>query len=197
MRGVHIAPAPAPTGPATHGTEMATPKGRLPLVSGDIDFGTNVQYADSFRGTIFLLPPGTTTLPDLTTMTPALALYTRTFEVEPQDFKGLGAAGASPRTNDFAIRYEGSFNAKKAGAYHFDLASEDGARVWIDSKLVIDNDGLHDVTYKDTTVDLGAGSHLLRVDYFKGSSGKQVNLELWVKTPDMSEGSATMFSPSF
>lgn len=196
MRGVHIAPAAAPTGPATRGTEMVSPQGRLPLVAGDIDFGSNVQYADSFRGTIFLLPPGATKLPDLSTMKPSLALYTRTFEVEPQDFKGLGAPGASLRTNDFAIRYEGLFAAKKAGAYHVDLASEDGARVYLDNKLVLDNDGVHVVTYKAADVDLSAGMHLLRIEYFKGSSGKEVNLELWVRTPDMPAGSATMFSPS-
>ncbi|HEX7602340.1 MAG TPA: PA14 domain-containing protein [Polyangiaceae bacterium] len=196
MRGIRITPAAAPAGPATRGTEVVSAKGRLTVISGDIDFGTNVKYADSFSGTIFLLPPGTTTLPDLTTMTPALALYTRTFEVEPQDFKGLGAPGASLRTNDFAIHYEGFFSTKKAGAYHFDLASEDGARVYIDNKLLLDNDGVHVVTYKAADADLTAGTHLLRVDYFKGSNGKEVNLEIWVRTPDMAPGTATMFAPS-
>ena len=196
MRGIKITPATAPTGPGSHGTDMVTPQGRLPLVSGDIDFGSNVQYPDSFRGTIFLLPPGTTRLPDLATMKPSLALYTRTFEVEPQNFKGLGASGATLRTNDFAIRYEGFFNTKKAGVYHLALASEDGARVYVDNKLVLENDGIHVVTYKEADIDLTAGTHLLRVDYFKGSTGKEVNLELWVKTPDMATGSATMFSPS-
>lgn len=197
MRGIHIAPAASPSGPPMKGTEMVTPQGRLPLVSGDVDFGSNVQYSDSFRGTVFLLPPGATSLPDLSTMKPALALYTRTFEVEPQDFKGLGAPGASLRTNDFAIRYEGFFATKRAGSYHLDLASEDGARVYLDNKVIIDNDGVHVVTYKAADVDLSAGTHLLRVEYFKGSSGKEVNLELWVRTPDMPAGSATMFSPSF
>ena len=196
MRGIRITPAAAPAGPPSHATDVVAAQGRLTLISGDIDFGTNVRYPDSFRGTIFLLPAGTTTLPDLTTMKPSLALYTRTFEVEPQDFKGLGAPGASLRTNDFAIHYEGFFSTKKAGAYHFDLASEDGARVYIDNKLLMDNDGVHVVTYKAADADLSAGTHLLRVDYFKGSNGKEVNLEIWVRTPDMAPGTATMFSPS-
>ena len=197
MHAQHVTPAAAPTGPATHGTEMVTAQGRLPLISGDIDFGSNVQYPDSFRGTIYLLPPGATALPDLAAMKPALALYTRTFEVEPQPFKGLGAAGASLRTNDFAIRFEGFFSTKKAGLYHVSMASEDGARIYVDNKLLVDNDGVHIVTYKEADADLTAGTHLLRVEYFKGSNGKEVNLEIWVKTPDMATGTATMFSPSF
>ena len=197
MHAQHVTPAAAPAGPAIRGTEMMTPQGRLPLISGDIDFGSNVQYPDSFRGTIYLLPPGATALPDLATMKPALALYTRTFEVEPQMFKGLGAAGASLRTNDFAIRFEGFFSTKKAGAYHVSVASEDGARVYVDNKLLVDDDGVHVVTYKEADADLTAGTHLLRVEYFKGSNGKEVNLEIWVKTPDMATGTATMFSPSF
>ena len=196
MSGSSALPGAPPKDAGSRGTDMATPIGRLPLVSGDVDFGTNVQYSDSFRGMVYALPPGTTSMPNFDALRPQFALYTRTFEVEPQNFTGLGVAGASPRTQDFGIRYEGFFNAKKQGAYRITLANEDGARVYIDNKLVVDNDGLHVVTWKAGNVDLTAGTHLLRVEYFKAASNREVALMVFVQTPDMAaNGVAAVLSP--
>ena len=191
-----ILPAPAPAGPGTRGGDMATPVGRLPLVSGDIDFGTNVQYPDSFKGMIYLLPPGTTSMPAYDAMKPQLALYTRTFEVEPQNFKGLGAAGASLRTQDFGIRYEGFFTTRAAGSYQITVANEDGAKLYVDNKLVVDNDGVHVVTYKAGNVDLAVGNHVLRIDYFKAAANPEVCLEVWVHTPSMNANTVMMLAPA-
>lgn len=191
-----ILPAPAPTGPGTRGGDMATPIGRLPLVSGDVDFGTNVQYPDSFKGMVYLLPPGTTSMPAYDAMKAQLALYTRTFEVEPQNFKGLGAPGASPRAQDFGIRYEGFFTTRTAGTYQITVANEDGARLYVDNKLVVDNDGVHPVTYKAGNVDLAVGNHSLRIDYFKAAANPEVCLEVWVHTPSMNANTVMMFAPA-
>jgi hypothetical protein len=43
----------------------------------------------------------------------------------------------------FAIEYKGDFRVKTPGHYKFRLMSDDGARLFIDGKMVIDNDGVH------------------------------------------------------
>jgi hypothetical protein len=196
MRPIQILPTPAPSGPGTRGSDMATPIGRLPLVAGDVDFGTNVQYADSIKGLVYLLPPGTTSMPNYDAMRPQLALWTRTFEVEPQNYAGLNAPGASPRATDFGIRYEGFVTARQGGTYQITMANEDGAKLYIDNRLVIDNDGVHPVTYKTVNVDLTAAVHLLRIDYFKAGTNREVCLEVWVHTPSMQPEAVWMLSPS-
>ncbi len=196
MAPIMILPTPAPSGPGTRGSDMATPIGRLPLVSGDVDFGTNVQYSDSLKGMVYLLPPGTTSMPNYDALRPQLALWTRTFEVEPQNFAGLGAPGATPRATDFGIRYEGFVTARQAGTFQFTMANEDGAKLYIDNRLVIDNDGVHPVTFKTVNIDLTAAVHLLRVDYFKAGTNREVCLELWVHSPGMRTDAVGMLSPS-
>lgn len=55
----------------------------------------------------------------------------------------------------------------------------------------------HEAPPRVAKIVLRNGTHLLRVEYFKGSTREEVNLEVSVKTPDMPAGTATMFSPSF
>ncbi|CAN5126729.1 hypothetical protein BH09MYX1_BH09MYX1_41840 [soil metagenome] len=193
---IQVVLAPPAAGQGSRRGDMEAPFGRIPLVSGDVDFGTNIQYADSFKGVVYLLPPGTTSMPTFDGMRPQLAMYTRTFEVEPQNFAGLGAPGASLRSSNFGIRYDGVFTTRVAGSYQFSIANEDGARLYIDGRLVLDNDGVHVVTFKVTDVDLTAGSHTLRVDYFKAATSPEVALEVWVHSPTMPTNAVTMLNPS-
>jgi hypothetical protein len=62
------------------------------------------------------------------------------------------------------------------GAYQLRVTSDDGAKVYLDDALVIDNDGRHGVESKDATVTLTAGSHPLRIEYFEDRYGQQLTL---------------------
>ncbi len=69
-----------------------------------------------------------------------------------------------------------------AGGYEFKLTSDDGSRLMIDGKMVIDHDGRHAATAKMSgAVELAAGMHALRVEHFDHGGKKQLTLE-W-KTP--------------
>ena len=68
----------------------------------------------------------------------------------------------------FAIDYNGRFWAEKDGDYGFSLSSDDGANLYIDKELVIDNDGLHSVQERAGAVPLSRGVHEIRVSYFQG-----------------------------
>jgi hypothetical protein len=70
-------------------------------------------------------------------------------------------------TDYFAIRWTGKINAPKDGKYTFFLESDDGSRLFIDGKQVIDNGGRHHMTEKDGSVELTAGKHAVKIDYFE------------------------------
>lgn len=85
--------------------------------------------------------------------------------------------------NAFALRFSGFLQVPQAGQYTFFLTSDDGSRLHLDGKLVIDNDGLHGMAEKSAAVDLAAGGHPIVVTYFDAGGGK--GLELAWAGPDL------------
>jgi hypothetical protein len=66
------------------------------------------------------------------------------------------------------------------GQYTFRLRSDDGSELFIDDTLVIDHDGLHGATDKDGELQLAAGRHALRVNFFEAGGGQELRLS-WRK----------------
>ena len=93
-----------------------------------------------------------------------------------------GFPGVTKRYEWFAIEYTGKFWIRKPGPYRFVLTSDDGSRLYIDGKLLIDNDGVHAPLAKSATIDLVPGPHSLRLPYFQGPKF-QVALTLEVAPP--------------
>jgi hypothetical protein len=56
----------------------------------------------------------------------------------------------------------------KPGKYRFALASDDGSRLYIDGKQIINNDGVHSTERLDGAVTLAGGIHSIRIAYFQG-----------------------------
>ena len=54
----------------------------------------------------------------------------------------------------------------KDAGYTFYLDSDDGSRLFIDGKQVVDNGGTHDMTEMSGRVELKAGDHELKVEFF-------------------------------
>ncbi|MET0491998.1 MAG: family 16 glycoside hydrolase [Actinoplanes sp.] len=78
--------------------------------------------------------------------------------------------------DNFITHALANLNVPAAGSYAFRLTSDDGSRLYIDDAEVIDNDGLHGVVSKDGTVDLTAGYHALRAEFFEAGGGQQLTL---------------------
>ncbi len=55
---------------------------------------------------------------------------------------------------------------EKPGLYRFALTSDDGSRLDIDNRLVVDNDGIHPIATHFGSVELAGGIHRIRVQYF-------------------------------
>lgn len=105
-------------------------------------------------------------LPDFATLTPTAAL--------------AGEPIAIPATmpeEDFGLQLEGWLLAPARGVYRLGLASDDGSRLWLDGKLVVDNDGLHGASEVWFDAPLDAGLHSLRLDYFQHLGGRDLYLK--------------------
>ena len=87
----------------------------------------------------------------------------------PADFGGL--------EDSFVGEFSGFLEVEKAGLYGFRLTSDDGSRLWLDNWPLIDNDGEHGEVALEGELDLSAGLHVLRIDYFEGSGGQRLLLE--------------------
>jgi hypothetical protein len=146
-------------------------------------FGTTVVIPSGLRGLIYEIRRGTTHLPgNLQKRKPVgKAIYTESLNVPPQDFK-KGFPGVTNRFEWFAIDYTGRFWIEKPGRYDFVLTSDDGARLYIDGELIVDNDGAHPPETMKGSIQLKRGIHTLRVPYFQGPRF-QVALILQVAGP--------------
>ena len=130
-------------------------------------FGNRTPLPDGFRGAVYNLPPLTNVLPNFEKLKPAGYVYAYSLDV-PDRLWTEGMPGITDRIEWFAIDYEGDFWIAKLGKYRFRLTSDDGSRLYVDGRLVIDNDGVHSATEMGGSVALEAGKHHIRVSYFQG-----------------------------
>jgi beta-glucosidase len=79
----------------------------------------------------------------------------------------------------FSIRWTGKLTPAKSGLYALALRSDDGSRLYVDGKLLIDDWGDHPPTLKLAEIELvGGKAYDIRLDYFEGIVGASVEL-LW------------------
>lgn len=71
----------------------------------------------------------------------------------------------------FYARWTGVIKIEKDGKYKFYTNSDDGSRLYIDGKQVVDNGGLHGMEEKDGEVELKAGNHDIKIDFFENEGG--------------------------
>lgn len=82
-----------------------------------------------------------------------------------------------------SARWTGTLTAPRTGDYVFELVSDDGSKLYLDDKLVIDNWGDHGPQSRTSAVKFEAGKqYALRVDYYNAGGGATIYLG-W-KTPE-------------
>jgi hypothetical protein len=126
-----------------------------------------VVSSSGFEGKIYLLKENTERLPKLEKMQPAGSIYTTSLNVWPQRFDE-GFPGISDRVEWFAIDYTTRIWIETPGRYRFSLLSDDGAKLMVGNKLVVDNDWMHHPQACTGSAELTRGVHRLRVSYFQG-----------------------------
>ncbi len=151
---------------------------KLQAQTADPALGTEERIGAGFRGRIYFLSEGTSALPkDFSLLKSEGDIYTETLNVAARSFD-TGFPGVTNRFEWFAIEYTTTFQAARAGEYAFRIVSDDGTKLFIDDRLVIDNDGTHPPRAKEGSVQLSAGAHSMVVQYFQGPRN-QIALQLF------------------
>lgn len=142
--------------------------------SNTIDGMPGLSFSDEFVATMktglkasfYLLPENYPAQPDFRLID---ALYSG---AESAD--GL-TKDVLPRSNDIAVVYEGYIKVAKTDNYEFELSYGDGAKLFIDGRLVVD--GSYDPKAQDGvktakgSIILSGGYHAIRVEYVECKGG--------------------------
>jgi mono/diheme cytochrome c family protein len=89
----------------------------------------------------------------------------------PGNLLDIGIA-PSLRPHSFGYVFSGFLKVPAAGDYTFTLDSDDGSRLILGGRTILEYDGIHGVgSPKTATVNLEAGRVPIRVDYFQGPTG--------------------------
>lgn len=71
----------------------------------------------------------------------------------------------------FAAEIFGQIEIEQPGEYTFYALSNDGSRLYLDDRLVVNNDGEHGAEERSGTIILSAGKHAIRAAYFQAGGG--------------------------
>ena len=130
-----------------------------------------VDVANPVAGLTFKCYEGLwTNLPDFSTLQPVEQGITPEINLN-----------ATARKEQFALVFEGYAQAPADGLYVFYCKSNDGSRISVGDRVLIDNDGQHGDISKPGAIALKAGFYPIRVEYFE--SGGSETLEVLVEGP--------------
>ena len=171
VRGALVKPAARPR----------PPPGVVEIVE-TTDFGGPHRGLNALRGNVYFIPPGTGSLLDPAGLQPVALLYTSRLDIAPRSWRAGFPGVPGGRIEWFEIDYQAEIWSARRGEYAFELLSDDGTRLYVDDRLVVDNDGQHPPKSARGTAWLEPGKHRLRVGYFQGPR-YEIALQLFVTPP--------------
>ena len=143
-----------PTGTVSHGIAV------LP--------GVKAEYFAFFPEPVLEMPDLDTRVPDVVKIVDAINQYPAVYGA----WEGLGDVFGE----NFAARYTSRLQVPQSGMYTFVLESDDGSILYLDGEAVIDNSDLHQMNCVSNRIELTAGYHDLKVDYFEKDGQAGVRL---------------------
>jgi hypothetical protein len=151
--------------------------GRLPAVTRKFALGSDVG---DFKAVVCFIQPGTLRIADVHRCDPVAVFYTDTFNIPERQYTE-GFPGVTGRSSWFMVDYRGSFTVSQTGDFRFRLHSDDGAYLYIDGALVIENDGKHEPISRWGNIHLQRGRHQLKLLY--AQTIDRMALQLFVQLP--------------
>lgn len=106
-------------------------------------------------------------LPSFSTLTPSKTWDSFEFTADENKITPL----QDKDNATFGLVFEGYLQIDNPGEYRFFTKSDDGSKLYINDKLVVENDGSHGVMESGGNISLPAGRHKIRVDFFNGIGG--------------------------
>ncbi len=105
--------------------------------------------------------------------------------VETKNWPGIAAPGGPyPDRQDYSLRWTGFVEAMETATYTFSVTCDDGGRLWVDGKPLVDSWKGQGATEYTGTIELAAHSlHPITLEYFQGGGAQALTLA-W-STPTM------------
>ena len=132
-------------------------------------FGTEVMPGHGLIGEVFVPGIPIYRMPDLERLTPIYTFLTSDLNVPTRNYtEGFPTPEMQAVVENFAIRFRAELRIDIPGIYTFELYSDDGSQLYINGKLVVDNDGIHATIGRRGSIRLGTGMHPVEIHYFQG-----------------------------
>eukprot|EP00293_Proteomonas_sulcata_P014400 CAMPEP_0184308814 /NCGR_PEP_ID=MMETSP1049-20130417/17156_1 /TAXON_ID=77928 /ORGANISM="Proteomonas sulcata, Strain CCMP704" /LENGTH=442 /DNA_ID=CAMNT_0026621565 /DNA_START=69 /DNA_END=1397 /DNA_ORIENTATION=- len=74
--------------------------------------------------------------------------------------------------DEVAAVFSGVIHIDKGGIYYFSTRSDDGSHLWIDNKMVVNNEGLHPPVTQEGFIHLNPGYYDFKADFFENHGGE-------------------------
>lgn len=84
----------------------------------------------------------------------------------------------APAKDYFGYEFRSLIRIPEKGVYYFYVYSDDGSRLMIDGKEIVDNDGSHNLRCVGGKVALEAGFHELKLLYFENYMGEELKVRI-------------------
>lgn len=88
-------------------------------------------------------------------------------------------SGPSPRLYSYSATFESELHLSQATELVFRLLSDDGSRLFVDGKNILDQWKVQWAQEKEATVALEAGIHSVRLDYFQAGGEAVLSLDIY------------------
>lgn len=107
-------------------------------------------------------------IPDLTKLNP----------IKEGKIYKLSLSEIKPTKESYAVSISGYLNIENDDEYKFYLTSDDGSKLFIDGKLITNNDGVHKIKEASNSVYLTKGKIPFEIQYFNKWSSGSLKLEI-------------------
>ncbi len=132
-------------------------------------FGSGENSFYHLKGTVYKLPNETSRLPnDLSPYKKIAAVFTDSLNIPKQSYTN-GFPGVENVFEFFAVDFRGYLFIQEAGNYYFSLGCDDGARLTINGKRIIDMSSVGGMRFgRGEYYFLKKGFYPIQVEYFQG-----------------------------
>ena len=132
-------------------------------------FGTDAMPGHGLIGQVYVPGGPIHQMPNFDLLTPVYTFVTPNLDVPERRYtEGFPTPETQSVVENFAIRFRGDLAIDTPGRYTFGLYADDGAKLYIDGALVVDNDGVHPAKGKQGHIVLTAGIYPVEIHYFQG-----------------------------
>jgi hypothetical protein len=146
-----------------------------PLMAQEKVAGLRAEYWEMLPEELEATAANLEDFPTITDQKPILSRADATVNIESTQEALPGTA----LVDNFYIRWTGKIRIAKEGNYTFITESDDGSRLFINGKQVVDNGGAHAMQEASGEIELKAGDHEILIEYYEigGDAGMKASWE--------------------